>query len=464
VRPADAEAEAYLKSSALRLARLCRKHFGITGTPDKLRVERTVRKDDVVAFLREYGATIRPQGLSATKVLPTANEAVLRTFLWTNPIADAVLNDVVRLSLYSDQIVITDPFSKFFSNRPFRPGPAGPQAEPEKWIEQFVNWGLLICALESWFEHDLALLIVDPEGFVPDLPPFEATAFAAMQGGLLPKPTLEEASQETLEWLALSTQTNEEIDSILGLTLDTMPELSLERRALIREAMIAYRAANPTRYVHRVPGSGSILSTGSGHNLFKAAWLADHVGGFLVPRGVMHRRLFRGATRGDQTKDSEDALASAFVGADLPMLNNVSLATALDLRRSGRLAGFRSFLHEVWSATSDPGEQIKSGERERRLADHLRAAHAQAKDEWHEIYKDLGVKGATALFGGVNVAQVIHAGLIPASGAVLVWLYNNWSGKARAFRRKPEALLIQLEQQSSPNPLRRALSATERRI
>src|SRR5439155_12016860 len=126
------------------------------------------------AFLTEYGASIRPQGLSPAKALPAANPRQLRSLLWTNPVVDAVLNDVVRLSLYSDQIVITDPFSKFFSSKVFQSGPAGPQAQPEKWIEQFVNWALMICALEPWFEHEFALLIPDPEGFVPDLPPFEA--------------------------------------------------------------------------------------------------------------------------------------------------------------------------------------------------------------------------------------------------------------------------------------------------
>src|SRR5207248_3764122 len=184
------------------------------------------------------------------------------------------------------------------------------------------------------------------------------------------------------------------------------------------------------------------------------------IGGFLVPRGAMHRRVFQALTRGDATKDSEDALATAFAAADLPMLNNVSLATALDLRTSGRLAAFRNFLHDVWSATSDPGEDIKSSERDRRLTDRLREAHATAKDEWRDIYKDLGVKGYTALFA-VPVASVIQGGLIPASAAALGWIYKTWSGSARGFRRKPEALLVQLEHQSSPNPIRRALNAVE---
>jgi hypothetical protein len=76
-------------------------------------------------------------------------------------------------------------------------------------------------------------------------------------------------------------------------------------------------------------------------------------------------------------------------------------------------------MHEVWSATSDPGEQIKSSQRERRLVDRIKAAHETTKDEWRDIStKDLGVKGGTGLFG-IQVAQVIEGGLFPASAGAL---------------------------------------------
>lgn len=453
-------AEAYLKSSAIRLARLCRKSFGITGKPDELRVEGERRVQDVIGFMTEYAAAIRPQGLRPEKTLPTPSPSQLRAFLWTSPVADAVLNDVVRLSLYSDQIIITDPFSKFFSSAPFQAGSEGPQAHPEKWIEQFVNWALMICALEPWFAYGLAILIPDPDGFVSGLPPFEAVAADALRRGLLPVTPLAQVEQDTLEKLALITNADDDLDALLQMTIADWPA---DRLAAMRAALVAFREAHPTRYVHRVPDTASAFTTGSGHNLFKAAWLADYIGGFLVPRGQQERLVFGRFTRGDATKDNEDALATAFAAADLPMLNNVSLATALDLRTSGRLRAFRSFLHEVWSATSDPGEEIKNSERGRRLVDRLKDAHATATDEWHDIYKDLGVKGASALFA-VPLAHVIAGGLVPASAGALTWIYKTWAGSARGFRRKPEALLVQLEHQSSPNPIRRVLNSVERKI
>src|SRR3989442_1800652 len=152
-------AETYCRLSALRLVRLCRKRFCIEGKADRLSVGCDLRESHVTDFLTEYAASIRPVGLSPAKGLPEPNPAVLRTFLWTQPVADAVLNDAVRLSLYSDQIVIVDPFSAFVKTGPFTPGPLSPHRRPEMFVQQFANWALLICALEGWFESGLLLLI-----------------------------------------------------------------------------------------------------------------------------------------------------------------------------------------------------------------------------------------------------------------------------------------------------------------
>src|SRR2546423_6633664 len=100
----------YLGQSAAALVKLCRKHFAISGKSDQLQIEREIRSADVSSFLTEYTARIRPLGLSDEKVLPAPEASRLRTFLWSRPMADAVLNDVVRLSLYSDEVVIVDPF------------------------------------------------------------------------------------------------------------------------------------------------------------------------------------------------------------------------------------------------------------------------------------------------------------------------------------------------------------------
>jgi len=456
------EAQVYLRQSALALVRLCRKHFGITGKNASLKIEAELRAENVSNFLTEYIARVRPRTLAESRVLPPPDDAVLRIFLWTRPLADAVLNDVVRLALYSDQVVVVDPFSMHTMNVQGRWPPRGPMQHPELWTQEFANHALMVCALEDWFTNELVLLIPTPRHFINGLPSFMDLAARAVRERKLSLDVGPDFVQDLLEGIALNTDRDEDLP---GVTQKALPEgLSIEEIAAIMSSLKAYRRANPTRYSQTLPPSGVVFSMASGQNIFEAAWIADAIGGYVVPRLANDRSNFRNLTRGDPAKDTIDALASAFAAAPLPMLNNVSLSDALDLRRSGRLSRFRSFLHDVWSATSDPAKNLKSVERERDLATRLNASYAEAKDEWSGIYKDLGVHGALAMFGSGGLAPVIQVGVIPVAAAAIGWMYKEWSGPARAFRRESAGLLVQLENQSSPNPIRRVVDAIERKL
>ena len=454
-------AQTYLRQSALRLVRLCRKRFCIEGDADNLRIACDLRASHVTDFLTEYAASIRPRGLTSAKALPAPSPTSLRTFLWARPAADAVLNDTVRLSLYSDQIVIVDPFSAFIRTGPFTPGPQGPHNRPEAWAKQFADWALMICALEAWFDSGLVLLIPAPESFLRTPPPFWLMGIDAVRRGLLSADVAAAGAEDALEVLALEARNEGDVAALLSLA---MPDLPPDDRIEILAALGEFRANNPTRYTPPSFKREQITSQGTGQNVFEAAWIADQIGGYLVPRSASDRMIFRQFSRGSQSIDSTDALATAFAGASLPMLNNMALSNALELRRSGRLAAFRSFLHDVWKATSDPDIDPKALERDRRFLDKIQTEYGQAKDEWRSIYKDLGVKGAVGLFTSGGAAQIIDGALVPLSIGALGWVYRNWSTAARALRRRPSGLLVQLENESYPNPLRRVLARVERRL
>jgi hypothetical protein len=458
---AEQGAATYLSQSALALVRLCRKHFGITGKGERLKIEAPVRSENVARFLTEYRARVRPSTLSESQVLPEPSESVLRTFLWTRPVADAVLNDVVRLALYSDEVVLVDPFSMHTMNVAGSKPPMGPAERPDLWTQEFANHALTVCALEDWFESGLVLLIPEPRNFIRGVPSFTALALRAVKEGKLSTRPDADTLQDVLEATAFNADRDEDLTAM---TRDSLPQgLSDDERSQIISSLIAYRRANPTRYAQRPPETGSVFSFASGQNIFEAAWIADSIGGYVVPRLARDRTNFRSFSRGN-TRDDVDALASAFAAAPLPMLNNVSLSDALDLRKSGRLARFRTFLQDVWTATSDPDSNRKNVERERDLVARLNSSYEEAKVEWGGIYKDLGVKGSVAIFGTKEVAQVIQAGVIPVAAGALGWLYHQWAGPTRSFRRRSAGLLVQLENQSSPNPIRRAVDAIERKI
>lgn len=458
---ASAEARAYLKQSALSLVRLARKHFRITGSGDRLKVETLISAEDVSSFLREYRARVRPATLSDAKLRLAPSHTSLRTLLWTRPAADAVLNDVVRLSMYSDEVVVIDPFSVHIANVPATSPPGSPFVRPELWTHEFGNHALMVCALERWIESDLVVLLPVARTFRGDAPSFTDLALRAMKEGKFALEPGPEILQDSLEGIALNTERDEDLPAMTRQVLGDKSER--ERQDLI-DSMREFRRANPRRYTALADKGETVFSFASGVNIFEAAWIADDIGGYVVPRLALDRMNFRNFTRGDGAKDSIDALATAFAAAPLPMLNNVSLSDALDVRKSGRLSRFRQFLHSVWQTTSDPQGGAKSIERERALADAVKAMHAEASEEWLGIYKDLGVKGALSLFASGGLVPVIQAGITPVAAGALYWLYSRWSGPTKALRRMPSGLLVQLENQSSPNPIRRAVDLLERKL
>jgi hypothetical protein len=445
----------HLRQAGVRLARLCVKHFRISRANDRFEVGQDVAERDVLDFLAEYTAAIRPVGLSPTKAFPV-DPPGLTTFLWATPTPDAVLNDVVRLALYTDRTVIVDPFSRHVAGRPHKPGERGPFRETSMWVQTFANWALMVTALEPWIEAGLVVLIPEPQNFLTELPPFEGIARDAMGRGLFDG--MAPASvEDMLEAAALTSADDADLKAVVNLAL---PELDDAELAEVVAGLSTYRASHPSRFLPSKPEHAALITSGSGQNVFEAAWIADKLGGYLVPRGNAHTEIFRRVSRGlDQ--DDHDALVTAFAAARLPMLNNVSLAIALELRQSTRLQHFRHYLEEVWAASTAVDSDAKSPDRARDLAQRLLVEHEQAADEWASIYKDLGIKGTATLFAG-PIAQVVDAHLLLAVAGAAFWTFRGWSTAARAHRRTPAALLVELEHASSPNPLKRLAAKLER--
>lgn len=310
--PRDDPPREYLRQSAFALVRLCRKHFRISGKPDNLKIESLVRAADVSAFLREYVARVRPRTLDQSRVLPPPNDATLRTFLWARPSTDAVLNDVVRLALYSDEIVVIDPFSMHTMNVEGRYPPMGPMERPDLWVQEFPNHALMVCALEDWIKNDLVLLIPEPRNFISDVPPFMVLATMAVQAGLLKLKPDREFLQDSLEGAALNADRDEDVPAMVRQILPK--NVTRKEAGAIYEALRQYRHVNPTRYSLRAVKGEAVFGMGSGQNILEAAWIADRVGGYVVPRLAHDRANFRRMSRGTGAKDELDALGTAFAG------------------------------------------------------------------------------------------------------------------------------------------------------
>ena len=453
----DSPATDYLKASALRLVRLCRKWFHVDGDGESIHVAATIKADDVGSFFREYAAAIRPIGLGALKALPQPDELTLRTFLWMPPIPDAVLNELVRLALYSDQVIVVDPFSHHVGSRPAAPAPEGPLIKPEQWIRSLANEALLVCALEPWIRADIVILVPEPRNFIWPHPDFVQIAFHAMRDGIMRDPG-PEAFQEALEALAMSANDDEELEGLVDMAVHD--DVDPEAHGAVLAGLKDYRSRHPRRHARPLSEQGDLVQMGSGQNVFEAMWIADRIGGLVAVAEPSDKRMFRAVAQEDRPTD--EGLLNAFKSTKLPVLNAVTLDTALALRQSGHIAAFRVFLRDVWAEASRPNAGPASDEATRRFNDRLLAESAALDAEWRQIYRDLGVNGSVAFFGAGGVAQVTQMGLVPALAVGAGWLYRNWSTSIRAFRRRPAAILLELEDEVNQNPIRKSISRLER--
>jgi hypothetical protein len=113
------------------------------------------------------------------------------------------------------------------------------------------------------------------------------------------------------------------------------------------------------------------------------------------------------------------------------------------------------YLQDVWAEAVDVAADPKAAGRERALVDRLVTEYSQASEEWSAIYRILG-QGSDG--------PVRDALAAPAAASAVGIAYRGWSSARRKFRERPAAPLVDLENESSPNPIRRVAVKLERRL
>jgi len=146
-------------------------------------------------------------------------------------------------------------------------------------------------------------------------------------------------------------------------------------------------------------------------------------------------------------------LTQAFQDLDFKFLNNIDTAFACDIRKEGRLEGFRTYLRRIWTTLNNENDSAKLASSSRDFTDELKQAYNEADAEWQRIDKDLlkWLGGSIAMgVGGGGLGAIVNGKLGLAIGAafsikavteLLVARMNR-----RSFRRKvPMSVLIDLK-------------------
>ena len=370
---------------------------------------------------------------------------------------EAILRGVTRHALYSDRLLLFDPF---LDPRRIRPD-FNPVENPERHRMNTLRCLRLWMELVPWIGAGLLGFIRSPEDFNHEL---YKEGMRVQKEKVEKNPDLARAleeslpdddSDEVLDLKRLEVLSRTDAD-IVARYVEDHPTADQREIELLMRSVGAMRDEHPY-YVHgaspRDTGVGELLMQSTGTNYYIAKLVAGATGAHLITdipsrwKEVEMDRGAIGAELGGWTPFSK-----AFQNVSFKFLNNVPLAAALHLRKQDRFDNMRSFLRRVWKE-SRADDELSEGNAQA-LADELLHHINEADDEWRKINADV-VKWWTGSSAGILAAT---PGVIAQGGGA--WLAGGWalscagmygmawSQRRRFYKRYPAAFFLSLRDRS----------------
>jgi hypothetical protein len=215
------------------------------------------------------------------------------------------------------------------------------------------------------------------------------------------------------------------------------------------------RAQDPFILEQTLDKSGPQLTAmRSGTNLEMTLYLCQMTGAFpytnIKFRWKELQSVWKQLTHDEQVWTP---LTQAFQGLDFKFLNSVDTTFACDIRKEGRLEGFRTYLRRIWTTLNEENDLTKLASSSRDFTDELTQAYNDAEAEWQRIDKDLlkWLGGSIAAgIGGGGLGAIVNGKLGLAVGAAVcikaVTELLTARMERRSFRKKiPMSVLIDLK-------------------
>jgi len=352
-----------------------------------------------------------------------------------------MLENVFRFCLYSDQIILVNPFD----NPNLMAEEFNHILHPGEWRIQTLRVVFHLMLLGRWIEAGLVLLVPDPGDFDRQL---------RVKTWRLATDRLKgwEPSDEDMEH-ALIRERSQKIflmaprDYLERMARESNPGISDGDVRRLVDYMERQRAENPllpNETLDKMPGQMTAARMGA--NLEMGMYICHATGAFPYTNVKFRWNEILKAQSLDETAKLWSPLTRAFQQLRFKFLDKVDSNFACSLRQDGRLEGFRSFLRKVWKAVDGGVDPGKSEAVARDFGDELTQAYNDAQAEWKGIDRDL-LKWAVptlggALVGGFFSPLFVSGGLAVAGLGEIIQAQM----KRRAFRQKiPMSVFIDLD-------------------
>jgi len=419
--------------------------FEFKKRPDWEDIKRDISRDQV-RELYKVVASLWPPETDFSRILPEPSRKLRALYLGeVDPFS--LVRNVVRFSLYADEILIFDPFhNPWFMKKDF-----DPIINPDQYKSDTLKLLFFARFLEPWIRAGFVTLIPRPDRQNPIF--IELAAKRLSNYG--PDPSASSDTEETIKAGYLRSLATLSREKLTRTFRQEIPEITDEELEQVVKHFQRMRAEDPL-----VPDQESeqlgmqLLVQRTGANLETALYVAHLTGAFpYTSQKFRWNELLTAHEDLPDTAQVWSPLTRAFQELDFKFLNSVDPQFAYSLRADGRLESFRVFLRRIWDTVEGEPSIDKIDSLARDFRDELIDEYRKTKAEWEKIARELlmwaGGTGAVAL-GALGAKAVIPGGLalaLPLAGFGLKTVLKlvETRSKRRDFRRKiPMSVFIDL--------------------
>ncbi|AJA61048.1 MULTISPECIES: YecA family protein [Bradyrhizobium] len=382
--------------------------------------KRDIADEEIREFFNVHGSMWGPE-TNWVGILPKPGDGKLRGLYLGDVRPDLILRNLIRFSLYNDQILVIDPFPNARNIKP----KYNPIENPGKYKAEMVKLIYFLFQIAPWVETGVVQLIPDPGDIERELRFKTADLARARLADIEPDPVdlaaTYEVGRDTLKRFLFALDDKTILSQVerSGQILDEdQKKLLIEyARRELRQDPIAWE-----RPVGDNAVSGQLSMMRSGVNLETALLICDITGAF--PYTNMRSRWRELVAARDELSETArvwSPLANTFQSLEFKFLSNVDVGFATSIREDGRLESFRSLLRTIGKQASEISSLTALDSFVRDSKDALIGEHKKATAEWDKIQESFVKWAGTGLTAATTGLMTGHMAVDTAalSGAVL---------------------------------------------
>jgi hypothetical protein len=357
----------------------------------------------------EFIAALWPPSTKLIEMFPPADSNLRALYLGEYE-PELMVQNVFRFTLYTDQIVLINPFE----NPDIMADEFNPILHPAEWKHETLKTVFHLMMLAPWIDRGFVTLIPNPGDFDPVLR--KRTWGLAEQRLKNNPPQPEDIDASFMKKRAQRMFLTAPREYVERQARELYPNMQANEIREFADYWEAERAKDPFltgETIDKMPAQ--MMTTRTGANLEMGMYICQAMGAFPYTNFRFRWNEILGARQQfDSTMEVWSPLTNAFQQLQFQFLDRVDPNFAYSMRQDGRLEGFRSFLRKIWNAVDGQPDPLKAQALARDFKDELTTSHNEAKAEWKKIDLDL-LKWATPTIAGGITAGALSLGL-PAAG------------------------------------------------